>query len=164
VTYTYAPFYDVEASVGNGNYLNSQLDVMLVQFLLFSIMYDSNWPLPPPLGGPDLPAHEHAIDAIFPEDGVVRWDLGEWISAFQTYANANGLGPLAVDGVVSHGGAAWGQVKPRAQNFWTIHALNHILFRSDPARFCALTTDAAVPPALQQSLTFMVNTDPAPFP
>lgn len=56
MTYTYAPFYDVEASVGNGNYLNSQLDVMLVQFLLFSIMYDSNWPLPPPRGGPDLPA------------------------------------------------------------------------------------------------------------
>jgi len=106
VTFTYPPFYDVEASVGNGSYPNRQLDVLLVQFLLFSIMYDGNWPVPQGLPTPDYPILEDGIEAIYPQDGVVRSNLGVWIGAFQTYANASGLGSLDVDGVVSHGGAA----------------------------------------------------------
>ena len=162
MTFTYPPFYDVESSVGNGDYPNSQLDVMLVQYLLFSAMYDSSWPLPPTWGQVDPLTSEHAIDSIYPQDGVVGPHLSDWILAFQTYTVSQGHGQLTVDGVISHGGAAWGRTKPRATNFWTIHALNDYLFRSDRARFCTLATDPSVPTPLQEGLGLVVNIDPVP--
>jgi len=162
MTFTYPPFYDVEQSVGNGDYPNRGTDVMLVQFLLFTIMYDSTWPLPAPLPGPDLPDTGSGLDAVYPIDGVVKEDLGAWIRAFQSFANAHGLGPVTVDGVVSHGGAAWGRVKPRATNWWTVHAMNHVLFLGDKSRFCNLPTDSSLPDDLKQALAFLTNIDPIP--
>ncbi len=162
MTFTYPPFYDVEQSVGNGTYPNSENDVRLVQFFLYTIMYDSRWPLPSGLPGPDIPAVGSGLDAIFPIDGVVKPDLGAWIGAFQTFANDNDLGPVTADGVVSHGGAAWGRVKPRAANWWTIHVMNHVLFLGDRVRFVSLPTDEAVPDDLKQALTFVTDIDPLP--
>jgi hypothetical protein len=45
MTYTYPPFYDIEASVGDSS-SNREFDVMLVQYFLFSIMVDPSWVIP----------------------------------------------------------------------------------------------------------------------
>jgi hypothetical protein len=152
---TYAPFYDVEYPVGT-NKMNASTDVMLVQYFLFHILVGSNWNIPygpwvPESGGPA---------AIFPIDGVFKPGLVDWIKAFQTFANNNGLGPLFVDGFVSHGGAAWGRHKPKAQRWYTIHAMNNVLFLANKQRFFNLAKDPTVPAALQTALdTMLVNTD-----
>lgn len=158
MTFTYPPFYDVEVSVGNGA-ANQTVDVMLVQYFLFSILIDASWPL---AFAPVVPADVTGPGAIFPVDGEYQSDLALWTSAFQQFANANGMGTLTVDGVVSHGGAAWGRVKPRAANWWTIHAMNHLLFVSDKERFRNLPSDASIPGPLQEALRFMVDVDPVP--
>lgn len=160
MTYTYPPFYDVESSVGEGASPNGESDVMLVQYLLYYTLVDSTWPMP---FGPQFPPGVNGLDAIFPIQGTATAELGSWIRTFQSVANANDLGPLAVDGIVSHGGAAWGQVKPRAANWFAIHALNHLLFQADQDRFWNLATDDTVPPALQQALALRTDLDPVPL-
>jgi len=156
--FTYPPFYDVQTPVGNGA-PNQDPDVMLVQYFLFSIYIDEGWPLP---FGPEPPDDVSDAGAIQPIDGVASPDLGKWISAFQAFANDNGLGTLQVDGIVSHGGAAWGHVKPRAANWSAIHAMNHVLFLSNKERFWSLPSDPSVPAPLQEEMAFVVNIDPVP--
>lgn len=152
---TYAPFYDVEYAVGQSK-TNASTDVMLVQYFLFYGLVDPSWNVPL---GPWVPQSGGAGD-IFPLDGVFKPGLEEWIKAFQTFANMNGLGPLFVDGFVSHGGAAWGRHKPKAQKWYTIHAMNHVLFLANKQRFYNLAADPTVPGTLRGALNNMlVNTD-----
>jgi hypothetical protein len=162
VPYVYPPFYDVQESVGGGHSPNRELDVMLVQYLLFSIYFDDEWPLP---FGPEIPGDVAGPGAIQPIDGMAKPELSAWIRHFQKFANSNGFGSLDVDGIVSHRGAAWGRIKPRASNFWTIHAINNVLFRSNKEKFHGLSTDSGVPKALRTEIDipFQVDIDPVPL-
>ena len=147
MAHTIAPFYAIDASVGKLATNNTQ-DVMLVQFFLFSILIDPSWPTP---WGPWVP-QGIGPEAIYPADGVYRPALVDWIRTFQEYANMNGQGPLIVDGVVSYGGRGWGDRATTTRRWHAIHAMNHILFLTNKARFCDLPNDGSLPGGLKGAL------------
>ena len=90
--------------------------------------------------------------ALFPLNGVFTPKLIEWIEAFQKAANDQGLGPLFVDGRISHAGTAWGNRQPTTHKRYTIQVLNEILFKSSKNRFWDLFQDPSFPPQLRQEL------------
>ena len=146
----YAPLYDVTHAVGRGG-SNDKLDVMLVQFFLFSIYLDSGWPMESIFRVDVMP--RDGGKAIFPMNGTFTPGLITWIEAFQQASNQQGLGPLSVDGKISHAGTAWGNRHPTIHKKYTIQVLNELLFKSSKNRYWNLFQDPSFPGPLRQELS-----------
>ena len=146
----YAPLYDVTHAVGRGG-SNDKLDVMLVQFFLFSIYLDSGWPVESIFRVDVMP--RDGGKAIFPMNGTFTPGLITWIEAFQQASNQQGLGPLSVDGKISHAGTAWGNRHPTIHKKYTIQVLNELLFKSSKNRYWNLFQDPSFPGPLRQELS-----------
>ncbi|PWR20743.1 hypothetical protein DES42_107191 [Zavarzinia compransoris] len=158
-----APFYNVQYAVGPGK-PNVDTDVMLVQYMLFTICVSTGpcWmgSNPNPIGGSVLigpTAGGKGGDGIYPVDGKFTSRTSDWIKAFQSVANQRSLGPLTVDGIVNRAPIGWGKPQAKKTGGWyTIQALNRCLqvmngrtFRN----FVEKATDA--PAALRERLGFV---------
>lgn len=137
--------YELSGSVGrNGS--NFKGDVMLVQYLLFSIYVGTTFPTPFEILSTALkPA------ALVPTNGSFSPDLITWIVTFQKDANEKGFGPLVADGRVDPGKAAWGLKTARSTGRKTIMALNQVLVNGNRDVFERLT-DPQMPGELRNLL------------
>ena len=145
--------YDVERSVGR-NGQNSSLDVMLIQFFLFSIFMNSGWPL----SGQISMEEASEPSAIFPINGIHKPALNTWISIFQRAANKRGLGPLFDDGRVDPSNVGWGLRSGRTAGRRTIMIFNQILLNADRKRFERIPFDPHMPPSLGSELQMAFST------
>ncbi len=154
MSYTVPPFYDIGAAVGT-NKTNEASDVMLIQFFLFFIMISPGWGITR-MSGP-LPSTQMS-QAVFPHDGIFRPALADMIKLFQSAANQAGLGPLVADGIASPGAVAWGRTdKNKTRRWYSIHAMNDILWRANNKRFLNLPQDTTVPAPLRKALSLQTN-------
>lgn len=149
---TMAPFYNVNAAVGKGCQ-NYRTDVMLVQYMLFYICIQSrpHWdenhsfwtPNAPPLGP----------QAIFPFTGDYNPELDAWIRDFQETANERGFGPLTVDGRINRAPVGWGRPSKLGVGHWyTLQAMNRVLYGCSPRSFANLPQLSDVPAPLSADL------------
>jgi hypothetical protein len=145
-----APFYNVNYAVGAGR-PNDRADVMLVQYFLFHIMINfdgwrnnrGNWtPAAPNIG----PA------AIFPYTGLYTPDLTLWIRCFQRTANERGDGPLATDGVIDRAHVGWGNPAKPGHGWYTIQAMNRLMWRFNSDAFRNLAEVADLPAEVKADL------------
>jgi hypothetical protein len=155
MAFTVAAFFNVQGSVGRNGH-NSETDVMLVQYMLFHACIQSvpnftrnigNFPVNSPGIGPG---------AIFPTNGVYTSELDEWIRSFQRTANQSGLGPLTEDGRVDRAPVGWGKGSSAAGTWYTIQALNYVLFTKAERPYSTLADFSDVPPRLAQELKLVV--------
>jgi hypothetical protein len=149
-----APFYNVQNSVGRG-VGGSGSDVMLVQYMLFHVCIQPNphfsnnrgeWtPVAPAGAGPG---------AIFPFDGIYRPELDDWIAVFQGAANRRGMGQLTIDGRINRAPVGWGKrSKQRAGRWFTIQALNELMWRFSEKPYSDLPNLSDIPGQLKTDLT-----------
>jgi hypothetical protein len=96
----FLPYYNVDASVGNGG-TNFYEDVLLVQFMLTRIAEKPPHPLPPP-------------STFLGWDGIATPVLVEWIIWFQKSTKAVGES-IIVDGRIDPSHAKEGSFRPPAR-------------------------------------------------
>jgi hypothetical protein len=138
--------YELSGSVGRGG-SNFDTDVMLIQYLLFSIYIGTTFRTPFEILSSALkPA------ALFPISGKFTPDMTTWIVTFQQDANQKGLGPLVADGRIDPGKAGWGLRTGRSTGRKTIMALNQVLVNANRDIFEKLT-DPNMPGALRAKLS-----------
>ena len=146
-----APFYNVQYAVGKG-LSNFSTDVMLVQYFLFHICVNpvphwtgnrGNWTPVLLLSGPG---------AIFPFNGVYTPELSDWIAVFQRAANERGLGPLTVDGRVNRAPVGWGKKSSGKATWYTLQAMNFLMWRFNDKAFASLGNVSDIPGALAKDL------------
>jgi len=144
-----APYYDVMDNVGPGcpNYIS---DVQLVQYFLFTITTLNPWNVPA-VFAPFTPPSVFGQAALYPYSGVYTPELSDWIRGFQAAANQQGFGPLIVDGKVNAANRLWGR-RNVSNRWYTILAMNDVLFRADKTRFLHLPNDPSLPVPLQSFL------------
>ncbi len=157
---TIAPFYNVQEAVGRGagGYAT---DIMLVQYMLFKICinprpyFDRNLgTFGPVLSGPN------GGRALFPYTGVYSPDLDQWIMAFQKAANERGYGPLVADGKINRAPVGWGKRGSGSGGRWyTIQAMNLIMYRTAVQPYSSLPDLSDVPGALADELRRVVLPD-----
>ena len=154
-------FFNVSSSVGKHG-ANIDLDVMLVQYMLWNIMVQGAlhftilraWKniLPTEIIGTEFQGL--GPEAIYPVDGVYQKELDTWVLSFQIIANHQGFGPLIQDSRVDPSPIGWG-LKSRSKTVpWrTIQALNLVLSRKcnkNAYFYSNLPNFSDVPPALRQ--------------
>jgi hypothetical protein len=149
----HAPFYNVHANVGPSTAL-MQADVQLVQYFLFFICIGSSptWPGGFSQFGVTAPAGVDGANALFPFTGKFTPDLGKWIRHFQVVANARGFGPLTVDGAVNHAKTSWGHPPVPNAGWFTIQAMNHLMFLKNQKAFVNLVDVDDLPPAVKKDI------------
>jgi hypothetical protein len=155
---TVVPFYTIQSPVGLGSGFGT--DVMLVQYMLFHVCVQ---PIPffgrnLGLFGPTAPAVGPA--AIFAFTGVYTPELDQWILTFQQTANQRGFGPLTEDGQINPAPVGWGQ-KPHVSgaHWYTIQALNLLMYQRYERPYTELPTFSDVPAALAKDLTLVMLPD-----
>jgi len=149
---TMAPFYNVNARVGPGG-ANNPTDVMLVQYMLFTICIQPrpHWDKQSNIFTPTAP--DCGPGAIFPYTGVYAPELERWIRNFQETANQRGYGPLTVDGRVDPAPVGWGKPSGGGGPKWyTLQALNRLLYAFNPDSFANFPNLSDVPGPLAAAL------------
>jgi hypothetical protein len=96
--------------------------------------------------------------AIFPFNGQYTPELDKWIETFQQTANTQGYGPLTVDGRVSPAPVGWGK-KAKGGGWYTIQALNLLMFKTCEQRYSALPDLSDIPRQLAGDLKLIVLPD-----
>ena len=159
--FTIAPFYNVQYTVGRGG-TNYPTDVMLVQYMIWKTCVQSS----PYFGRNDgifapypvYPPDVDNTDAIQNFDGFYTPELGDWIEAFQLAANQRGFGTLTVDGRVARAPVGWGK-NARAGVWYTIQALNLLMFRQSEQPYANLPDLSDVPVPMGDQLKLIVVED-----
>jgi len=152
MAFTIVPFYNVDSTVGGGSGLKT--DVMLVQYMLFHVCIMQIPHFGRNLGrfGPTAPAGI-GPDAIFPFTGLYTPDLDKWILNFQQHANRKGYGPLTTDGRVNRAPVGWGKNGGGSAGHWyTIQALNLLMYETSEGSYSDLPTLSDVPAELKKEL------------
>lgn len=158
---TVSAFFNVSNSVGK-NGLNTGLDTMLVQYMLWHIMVQGHpnftkrglW-LHNILPGqiPDPRFEGLGPQAIYPFNGRYNPELDKWILAFQIIANSEGFGPLVQDSRIDNSPVGWGlKSRHRTIPWRTIQALNLILYSKCDHYYSNLPNFSDVPGELQTYL------------
>jgi len=155
---TIAPFYNVQQVVGQGG-SNLRSDVMLVQYMLFHICvsptphWDANH------GSFSLLLLSKGPGALFPFTGEFTPDLAEWIAVFQDHGTRRGEGPMSIDGRINRAPVGWGKPMAARSGWYTIQAMNRLMWRFNSRSFAVLPTLSDVPPALAADLSRVQFTD-----
>ena len=148
-----APFYNLHAAVGPSS-ATMRSDVFLVQYFIFFICIGSSKTWPGGFGpfGPTAPSDVNGSEGLFPFSGQFTPALGKWIRNFQTVANRRGFGPLTVDGAVHPAKVHWGHPPAGATGWFTIQALNHIMFMKNKDAFVSLANVDDVPAPVKEDI------------
>jgi hypothetical protein len=133
---------------------------MLVQYMLFKVCIQPRPFFTRNVGifGPTMPSDVNDALAIFPYSGKYSPDLDKWIRNFQASANASRYGPLTVDGRINRAPVGWGKKSMGATggHWYTIQALNLLMFQMCEGPYSELPRLSDVPAQLAQELQLVV--------
>jgi len=155
MAFTVSAFFNVQEAVGH-NCQNYQTDVMLVQYMLFHACIQSVPNFTRNVGRFPVNAPSVGPNAIFPHNGAYTRDLDEWIKSFQSTANRSGLGQLTEDGRVNRAPVGWDKGAGGSGTWFTIQALNYVLYTKADKPYSNLADFSDVPPPLAQELKLVV--------